>query len=115
MTTALIAEDEPLMLQRLKQALHTCWRALQIVAEAKNGDEAIAAIDKLKPDIVFLDIRMPGKTGLEVAAHIGDAAHVVFVTAYDEYAVKAFENGAADYLLKPVETVRLQQTVAAAR
>ena len=112
MTTALIAEDEPLMLQRLKQALHTCWPALQIVAEAKNGDEAIAAIDKLKPDIVFLDIRMPGKTGLEVAAHIGEAAHVVFVTAYDEYAVTAFEQGAVDYLLKPVERARLEVTVA---
>ncbi len=111
MTTALIADDEPLMLQRLKQALLTCWPELIIVAEARNGSQAIADFDNLNPDIAFLDIRMPGKTGLEVAAHIGDAAHIVFVTAYDEYAIKAFENGAADYLMKPVETERLQAAV----
>ncbi len=111
MTTALIADDEPLMLERLKQALLICWPGLNIVAEARNGSQAIADFDAVKPDIVFLDIRMPGKTGLEVAAHIGDAAHIVFVTAYDEYAIKAFENGAADYLMKPVETERLQAAV----
>jgi DNA-binding LytR/AlgR family response regulator len=112
MTTALIADDEPLMLERLRDAIRQAWPSLEIVAEATNGLEAIAAFDSLRPDIAFLDIRMPGKTGLEVAAHIGDAAHIVFVTAYDEYAVRAFENGAADYLLKPLELDRLQIAVA---
>lgn len=112
MTTALIADDEPLMLERLRRNLAIAWPDLQIIAEAKNGVEAIAAYDALKPDIAFLDIRMPGKTGLEVAAHIGDGAHIVFVTAYDEYAIRAFENGAADYLLKPLEPARLDTAVA---
>jgi DNA-binding LytR/AlgR family response regulator len=111
MTTALIADDEPLMLDRLRDHLQRAWPDLTIVAEAKNGIDAIAAFDETKPDIAFLDIRMPGKTGLEVAAHIGDAAHIVFVTAYDEYAIRAFENGAADYLLKPLEPQRLDSTV----
>jgi DNA-binding LytR/AlgR family response regulator len=111
MTTALIADDEPLMLERLRENLQRAWPDLTIVAEAKNGIEAIAAFDEMKPDIAFLDIRMPGKTGLEVAAHIGDAAHIVFVTAYDEYAIRAFENGAADYLLKPLEPARLDHAI----
>jgi DNA-binding LytR/AlgR family response regulator len=110
--TALIAEDEPLMRTRLKAALAATWPALNLVAEAENGIEAIQQFESLQPAIVFLDIQMPGKTGLEVAAHIGDRAHIVFVTAYDEYAIKAFENGAADYLLKPVEQNRLATTVA---
>jgi DNA-binding LytR/AlgR family response regulator len=112
MTTALIADDEPLMLERLREAIHQAWPRLEIVAEAANGLDAIAAFELLRPEIAFLDIRMPGKTGLEVAAHIGDAAHIVFVTAYDEYAIQAFENGAADYLLKPLELDRLQIAVA---
>jgi DNA-binding LytR/AlgR family response regulator len=111
MTTALIADDEPLMLARLRTALAATWPELQIVAACKNGVEALDAFAAKQPDVVFLDIRMPGKTGLEVAANIGDSAHVVFVTAYDEHAIAAFENGAADYLLKPVETARLQETV----
>ncbi len=111
MTTAIIADDEPLMLASLRENLRLSWPSLTIVAEAKNGVEAIAAYDTFKPDIAFLDIRMPGKTGLEVAAHIGDGAHIVFVTAYDEYAIRAFENGAADYLLKPLEPQRLAATV----
>ena len=112
MTTALIAEDEPLMRDRLVAALTEVWPDLEIVASAKNGLEAIQAWKQLRPDIAFLDIRMPGKTGLEVAAEIGDAAHVVFITAYDEYALKAFDRGAADYLLKPVEKARLIEAVA---
>ena len=112
MTTALVADDEPLMLKRLCDALALAWPSLTIVARCRNGEEAVSAFHAKKPDVAFLDIRMPGKTGLEVAAEIGDAAHIVFVTAYDEYAISAFENGAADYLLKPVETTRLQDTVA---
>ena len=112
MTTALVADDEPLMLKRLCDALAVAWPSLTIVARCRNGEEAVSAFHAKKPDVAFLDIRMPGKTGLEVAAEIGDAAHIVFVTAYDEYAISAFENGVADYLLKPVETTRLQDTVA---
>ena len=112
MTTALIAEDEPLMRDRLVAALTEVWPDLEIVAAAKNGLEAIQAWKQHRPDVAFLDIRMPGKTGLEVAAEIGDDAHVVFITAYDEYALKAFDRGAADYLLKPVEKARLIEAVA---
>jgi len=111
MTTALIAEDEPLMRDRLLALLKEVWPELDINCIAKNGLEAIELWKKHKPDIAFLDIRMPGKTGLEVAAEIGDSAHLVFITAYDEYAVKAFENGAADYLMKPVELDRLSAAV----
>lgn len=112
MTTALIADDEPLMLARVRSALAEVWPDLNVVAECKNGVAALDAYRTHKPDIAFLDIRMPGKTGLEVAAEIGDGAHVVFVTAYDEHAIAAFQNGAADYLLKPVEGARLRETVA---
>jgi len=105
--TALIAEDEPLMRERLKDKLHEVWPELAVVAEAQDGDEAVAMFDEHRPQIAFLDIRMPGRSGLEVAAEIGARCHVVFITAYDQYAVKAFDAGAADYLLKPVETDRL--------
>ena len=112
MTTALIAEDEPLMRERLLGALKEVWPELDVQCVAKNGIEALKLWNAHRPDIAFLDIRMPGKMGLEVAAEIGDAAHIVFVTAYDEYAVQAFQNGAVDYLLKPVETDRLVATIA---
>jgi DNA-binding LytR/AlgR family response regulator len=105
--TALIAEDEPLMRERLKDKLHEVWPELTIVAEAEDGDEAVALFEAHRPQIAFLDIRMPGRSGLDVAAEIGARCHVVFITAYDQYAVKAFDAGAADYLLKPVETDRL--------
>ena len=105
--TALIAEDEPLMRERLKDKLNEVWPELAVVAEAQDGDEAVALFDEHRPQIAFLDIRMPGRSGLEVAAEIGARCHVVFITAYDQYAVKAFDAGAADYLLKPVETDRL--------
>ena len=111
MTTALIAEDEPLMRDRLLAALKVAWPELVVVAVAKNGIEALELWRQHRPEVAFLDIRMPGKTGLEVAAEIGDAAHLVFITAYDEYAVRAFENGAADYLMKPVEVDRLAAAV----
>lgn len=112
MTTALIAEDESLMRDRLVAMLKDAWPDLDVVGVARNGIEAAELWREHRPDVVFLDIRMPGKSGLEVAAEIGDAAHLVFITAYDEYAVKAFENGAADYLMKPVETERLALAVA---
>jgi len=109
--TALIAEDEPLMRERLKEKLAEAWPELDIVAEAADGNEALALFGETQPQIAFLDIRMPGKTGLDVAAVIGGDCHVVFVTAYDQYALKAFVAGAVDYLLKPVESDRLAATV----
>jgi DNA-binding LytR/AlgR family response regulator len=109
--TALIAEDEPLMLERLKEKLAEAWPELLVVAEAADGDAAIAAFAEHHPQIAFLDIRMPGCSGLDVAAAIGHECHVVFITAYDQYALKAFEAGAVDYLLKPVESDRLALAV----
>ena len=111
MPTAIIAEDEKLMRERLRAALARVWPELTIVGVAENGVQAASLIAKHKPQIAFLDIRLPGKTGLEVAAELDDSTHIVFVTAYDEFAVNAFENGAADYLLKPVEDERLIATV----
>ncbi len=111
MPTAIIAEDEKLMRDRLRAALARVWPELIIVGVAENGVQAASLIAKHKPQIAFLDIRLPGKTGLEVAAELDDSTHIVFVTAYDEFAVNAFENGAADYLLKPVEDERLIATV----
>ena len=112
---AVIADDERLMREQLRARLAEVWPELQIVAEARNGDEAVAAVAEHRPDLAFLDIRMPGKTGVEAAREIGDACHVVFITAYSEYAVEAFEQGAVDYVLKPAERERLAQTVARLR
>ena len=109
---ALIADDERLMREQLKGRLAQVWPELQIVAEATNGIEAIDQAATTSPDIAFLDIRMPGHSGIEVAAQLDDSTHIVFVTAYDEYAIQAFERGAVDYLLKPVAADRLQRTVA---
>ncbi len=109
--TALIAEDEPLMRERLKEKLAQAWPELAIVAEAEDGDTALALFAQHQPDLAFLDIRMPGRSGLDVAASIGRHCHVVFITAYDQYALKAFEAGAVDYLLKPVEDERLAAMV----
>jgi DNA-binding LytR/AlgR family response regulator len=95
----------------LRTRLSQVWPELEIVGEAKNGDEAVQLVSALKPDLTFLDIRMPGKTGMEAARDIGDASQVVFVTAYDQYAVEAFERGAVDYVLKPPEPERLKITV----
>jgi DNA-binding LytR/AlgR family response regulator len=112
MTKAVIADDERLMREQLRARLNEVWPELEIVAEAKNGQEAIDLVRELRPDLVFLDIRMPGKTGLEAAREIGETCHVVFITAYNEYAVEAFESGAVDYVLKPAERDRLEVTVA---
>ena len=112
MPTAIIADDERLMREQLRTRLTEVWPDLQILAEAKNGEEAVTAVHDHHPDLAFLDIRMPGMTGIEAARHIGDACHVVFITAYNEYAVDAFEHGAVDYVLKPAEADRLAITVA---
>ncbi|MDC8774030.1 LytR/AlgR family response regulator transcription factor [Roseateles albus] len=112
MTLALIADDEPHLAQYLKQQLAACWPELEIVAIAKNGLEAAEQINALQPDIAFLDIQMPGLTGLEVAQGIEGRTRVVFVTAYDEYALEAFDAAAIDYLLKPLKTERLLACVA---
>jgi DNA-binding LytR/AlgR family response regulator len=111
MPTAIIADDERLMRDQLRMRLSQAWPELEIVGEAKNGDEAIELVDQLHPDLTFLDIRMPGKTGMDAAREIGDKSRIVFVTAYDQYAVEAFERGAIDYLLKPTELDRLKVTV----
>lgn len=112
MPTAIIADDERLMREQLRARLTEVWPDLQVLAEAKNGEEAVAAVHDHRPDLAFLDIRMPGMTGIEAARHIADACHVVFITAYNEYAVDAFEHGAIDYVLKPAEAERLAITVA---
>jgi DNA-binding LytR/AlgR family response regulator len=110
--TALIADDEPHLAQALQRQLATLWPELVIVAVVRNGLEAAQAIEQHAPDIAFLDIQMPGLTGLEVAQGIeGARTRVVFVTAFDEYAVQAFEQSALDYLLKPVKAERLARTV----
>lgn len=109
--TALIAEDEPLMRERLKEKLAEAWPELDVVAEAADGNAALEAFAQHRPQLAFLDIRMPGKSGLDVAAEIGNDCHIVFITAYDQYALKAFEAGAVDYLLKPVESDRLALAV----
>ena len=122
---AVLADDERLMREQLRARLAEVWPALQIVAEAKNGLEAVQLVDEHRPDIVFLDIRMPGLTGVEAARQIAQLAprngaaegddellpEIVFITAYDQYAVEAFEQGVADYVLKPAERDRLLLTV----
>ena len=107
MPTALIAEDEPLLRAQLKTRLAEAWPGLSIVAEAENGEQALAMADEHKPDVAFLDIRMPLVSGIDVARALGGRCHIVFVTAYDEYAVAAFDEGAVDYLLKPVTPERI--------
>jgi DNA-binding LytR/AlgR family response regulator len=110
--TALIADDEPLLRQSLVRLLAQAWPGLQVVGQARNGREAVELYNELKPDICFLDVHMPGVSGVEAASQIGHRPHLVFVTAFVEYAVKAFEQGALDYLVKPVEPARLADTVA---
>ncbi|HEY2558802.1 MAG TPA: LytTR family DNA-binding domain-containing protein [Caldimonas sp.] len=133
MTTALIADDERLLREQLRARLGEVWPGLEVVAEAKNGAEAVALTEKLRPDIVFLDIRMPGMTGIQAARAIAQlpvddddddddsepagaakpwhGPEIVFITAYDQYAIEAFEQGVVDYVLKPAERERLQVTV----
>src|SRR6266850_2557188 len=107
MTRAVIADDEPLMREQLRARLSELWPELEIVAEAKNGVEAVEQVAALRPEVVFLDTRMPAKTGIEAAREIaaldGRLPEIVFVTAYDQYAIDAFQQGVIDYVLKPAE------------
>lgn len=117
---AILADDERLMRDQLSLALQKVWPELNIEAQARNGQEALEAVKKVRPEVVFLDIRMPGMSGIESARAIldwadeqdCDAPEIVFITAYDQYAVEAFEHGAVDYVLKPAEPERLDKTVA---
>ena len=111
MPTAIVAEDEPLLRAQLRARLVEAWPELRVVAEAVNGAEAVALYELHQPDVIFLDIRMPERSGLEVAHALAGRCHVVFVTAYDEYAVAAFEEGAVDYVLKPVTAQRMGKVV----
>lgn len=110
-TTALIAEDEPLLREVLQGLLAIQWPELQVVAQARNGLEAIEQFEALRPTVCFLDVQMPGASGIEVAQRIGRRAHLVFTTAFDHYALQAFEQGVFDYLVKPVQAARLADTV----
>jgi DNA-binding LytR/AlgR family response regulator len=110
--TALIADDEPLLRERLRTHLARLWPELQIVAEARNGREAIELFDTHLPQVVFLDVHMPGLSGIETARSVARRAQIVFVTAHDRYAVQAFEQGAIDYIVKPFDEKRLADTVA---
>ena len=115
MPRAIVAEDEALLRAELVSQLRRAWPELEIAAQCEDGGEALDAIGELHPDVAFLDIRMPGLTGLEVAAATAQASpatQVVFVTAYNQYAIDAFERGAIDYLLKPIAEDRLAATVA---
>jgi DNA-binding LytR/AlgR family response regulator len=114
MFEAIVAEDETLLRKALLEQLGKAWPELRIVAECEDGASALEAIAEHRPDVAFLDIRMPGLTGLEVAtasAEASPATQIVFVTAYDQYAIDAFERGAIDYLLKPIAADRLAATV----
>ncbi len=113
--TALVADDEPLLRSSLIRMLAQAWPELEIVAQARNGREAVEQYQALQPTVCFLDVHMPGLSGVEAARQIGRGVHIVFVTAYSEYAVQAFEHGALDYLVKPVDPARLADTVARVR
>jgi DNA-binding LytR/AlgR family response regulator len=110
--TALVADDEPLLREALVRQLAQAWSELDVVAQARNGREAVRLFEARRPDVCFLDVHMPGLSGVEAAAQIGRRAHLVFVTAYDHYAVQAFAQGVLDYLVKPLELDRLAETVA---
>lgn len=107
----LIADDEPLLRAELRELLAALWPEAELLPEAADGFEALRLARDLSPDVAFLDIRMPGLDGLQLAATFGSRTHVVFVTAYNEHALAAFEQGAHDYLLKPVDAARLARTV----
>jgi DNA-binding LytR/AlgR family response regulator len=110
-TTAIIAEDEPVLRAELRETLSALWPDLVITAETGNGIDALHALDRHAPDVLFLDIQMPGLNGLEVAQQASGRCHIVFVTAYDRHAVEAFEQGAVDYVMKPFSPARLATTV----
>jgi DNA-binding LytR/AlgR family response regulator len=109
---AIVADDEPALAQELCERVRAAWPELEIVAVVHGGAEALRSLEALRPDLLFLDIEMPGASGLDVARHASGRCHVVFVTAYDHYAVAAFDEGAVDYLRKPFSTARLQQAIA---
>jgi DNA-binding LytR/AlgR family response regulator len=111
MPTAIVAEDEPILRAQLEGKLRKLWPELEIIASVGDGAAALEALEDRAPDFMFLDIQMPEMTGVEVAKHVGSRAHVVFVTAYDQYAIQAFETGAVDYILKPATDDRLQVTI----
>ena len=111
MPTAIVAEDEPILRTQLEGKLRKLWPELEIIASVGDGAAALEALEDRAPDFMFLDIQMPELTGVEVARHVGNRAHVVFVTAYDQYAIQAFETGAVDYILKPATDDRLAMTL----
>jgi DNA-binding LytR/AlgR family response regulator len=111
MPTAIVAEDEPILRTQLEGKLRKLWPELEIIASVGDGAAALEALEDRTPDFMFLDIQMPELTGVEVARHVGNRAHVVFVTAYDQYAIQAFETGAVDYILKPATDDRLAVTL----
>lgn len=113
--TAIVAEDEATLRHHLIEQLGQLWPELAIVGEASDGVQALRLLDELRPDVLFLDIQMPGATGLEVARQASGRCHVVFVTAYDQHAVAAFDQGAVDYVLKPVAAARLFTAVSRVR
>lgn len=108
---ALIAEDEPLLAAEIREELARAWPGLEIAATVHDGHAAVAAAEQLRPQVVFLDVQMPGLDGLEVARLLAGSAHVVFITAFDHYAVQAFDEGAVDYVLKPLDPARLVRAV----
>lgn len=109
--TALVADDEPLLRERLVSLLARLWPQLRVVAQARNGREAIEQFDDVEPAVAFLDVHMPGCNGVEAARAMRGRALIVFVTAYEQYAVQAFEQGAVDYVVKPFDEARLAETV----
>ena len=109
---AIIAEDEPLLREELAELLVSLWSELEIVEQTADGMATLQALERHQPDVLFLDINMPGLTGLEVARQASGRCHIVFVTAYDQHTLTAFEQGAVDYVLKPVQAARLATTVA---
>ena len=109
--TAILAEDEPILRQQLEAKLKKLWPELEILASVEDGEAALEALEDRAPDFLFLDIQMPVMTGVEVAKHVRGRSHVVFVTAYDQYAIQAFETGAVDYVLKPYTDERLAVSV----
>lgn len=108
---AVLAEDEVNLREELAETLHAVWPELQIVAEVGNGIEALDALERHEPDVMFLDIQMPRLDGMQVAKQANGRCHIVFVTAYDKYAVAAFDQGAVDYVMKPIDAARLVETV----
>lgn len=111
MTTALIVEDEPLLAAEIRDELARAWPALEVPAIVHDGHGAIREIERHRPDLLFLDVELPGLNGLEVARLAGPRAHIVFITAFEHYAVQAFDEGAVDYVLKPLDPARLVRAI----